>query len=250
MIIAHLAHDKSSLLACWLTCRSWYIAAVPHLHHPLITPTIGENDELWWPDSFWDMHKLGLFSLVKRLQVQVSGYGSIHEPTFSPDPYILHQFTSLVNVQELAIEDLDIPGFMPNIQPYFNHFLPTVRSLALIRPRGSHRQIIFFIGLFQHLEDLKLLPKFSGSQREPLDDQILVPTFAPPLRGRLTVQCSAWAGVLEDMAELFGGFRFRHMVLVDGDRMQFLLDGCADTWEPLRFYLFDAHGGEVPLSGV
>ena len=202
MIIAHLAHDKSSLLACCLTCSSWYIAAVSHLHHTLITPTIGENDKIWWPDSFRDMHKLGLFPLVKRLRVQGSGY-KFHGPAFSPelfDPHTLHQFTSLINVQELAIEDLDIPGFMPNIKQHFHHFLPTVRSLALTRPRGSHRQIFFFIGLFQYLEDLKLLPKFSGSQREPLDDQMLVPTFAPPLRGRLTVQCSAWAGVLEDMA--------------------------------------------------
>jgi len=42
MIVAHLIYDKRSLLACSLTCYSWYyqdIAAAPHLHHTLITPT-------------------------------------------------------------------------------------------------------------------------------------------------------------------------------------------------------------------
>jgi hypothetical protein len=64
------------------------------------------------------------------------------------DGHILRQFSSLTNVQELILNDLDIPGFMPQIQRYFNHFLPTVRSLALLEPKGPRRQIIFFIGLF------------------------------------------------------------------------------------------------------
>ena len=35
IIIAHLIYNKLSLLTCSLTCRSWYIATVPHIHHTL-----------------------------------------------------------------------------------------------------------------------------------------------------------------------------------------------------------------------
>ena len=200
MIIAHLACHTVSLLACCLTCCSWYIAASPHLHHTLVTPSYS-NDNLWWPDSIRDMHKLGLFPLVKRFKFR----GSL---PFSPalfDLRILCQFSSLTNVQELRIANLDIPGFMPEIQWYFNHFLPTVRSLGLERPMGSHRQIIFFIGLFPHLEDLELRYEFSEFQREPLDDPTLVPSFTPPLRGRLRMKYFKLVGILEDMIGLFGG---------------------------------------------
>ena len=37
MIVAHFIYHKSSLLACSLTCRSWYIVVLPHIHHTLVT---------------------------------------------------------------------------------------------------------------------------------------------------------------------------------------------------------------------
>ena len=72
MIVGNLRYDIYSLLACCLTCCSWYIAAAPHLHHTLITPAyiVRGNEKPWWPDSFRSMYKLGLFPLVKRFQVQ------------------------------------------------------------------------------------------------------------------------------------------------------------------------------------
>ena len=38
MIIAHLIYDTRSLLACSLTCYSWYIATVPHLSKRIRVP--------------------------------------------------------------------------------------------------------------------------------------------------------------------------------------------------------------------
>ena len=37
IITVHLTYDRRSLLACSLTCYSWHIVTVPHLHHTLIT---------------------------------------------------------------------------------------------------------------------------------------------------------------------------------------------------------------------
>ena len=95
---------------------------------------------------------------------------------------------------------------MPNVRQCFGHFSPTVQSLALRKPKGeSRRQIFFFIGLFQHLEDVKLLYDSVDFQEEPADDLALIPSFVPPLHGRLTMTCFTRVGILEDMIGLFGG---------------------------------------------
>jgi hypothetical protein len=252
IIVGYLSCDVRSLRACSLTCHSWYIAAVRHLHHTLVTPTYSrdEKSKFMWPGALSHMRKLGLLPLVKKFQVHAGrpddGYG------FSPkrlNRCVLHHFSALTNVQELGIDCLDIPKFMPRIQQYFKHFLPTVRSLVLREPKGSRRQIIYFIGLFQHLEDLSLLydcykPEFQG---DLVEDPTLIPLFVPPLRGQLTMAWFTWVGLLEDMIELFGGIRFRRMDLFRVAGMWLLLDACAETLEILRLYPLDH--GEDGFSG-
>ena len=210
MMIAHLIYDEFSLLAYSLTSYSWYLAAVPHLHHTLITPVylLRENEQLRRPDSFRHIYELGLFPLVKKFHVKgVDPYVGYRGPiTFSPtqfDSCILHQFSTLTSIRELGIDSFDVYSFMPNVRQYFGHFSPTVQSLALRKPKGSRRQIIFIIGLFQHLEDVKLLYDSVDFQEEPADDLTLIPSFVPPLQGRLTMTCFTRVGILEDMIGLF-----------------------------------------------
>jgi len=152
---------------------------------------------------------------------------------------ILRQFSALTNVQELGIEYLDIPKFMPGIRRYFGHFSPTVRSLVLREPKGSRRQILYFVGLFQHLEDLGLVYDQLDFQEESVDDLRLIPPSVPPLQGRLTLRHFARVELLKDMIDLFGGVRFHHMDLCDVYGMRLLLDACAKTLETLRVYPID-----------
>ena len=196
------------------------------------------------------MHKSGLISLIKKFQV----YGKSYDANgFSPrlfDCHILQAFSALINLQELGIDYLKIPEFMPKVWQYFGHFSPTVRSLALREPKGSRRQIIYFIGLFQHLEDLKLLYGWSDPQEEPVDDLTLIPPFAPPLRGKLTMMGFRRVELLKDMINLFGGLRFRHMDLANVDGMRLLLDNCANTLETLRLHPADPRGEGFSLGDV
>jgi hypothetical protein len=243
MIIAHIIFDKPSLCACTLTCYSWYIAAVPHLHHTVAIETFA----LWgrksrWPNPICHMHTLGLLPLVKKLHIQYN----VHRRSAVPPKFhrrTLRKFSALTSLQELGIEFLDISKSILGLQRHSRHFLPTVRSLALRSPKGSHRQIIYFIGMFQHLEDLKLI--FARSEYEegvPVGDMTLIPPFAPPLRGRLTVSLSGGLELLEDMIELFGGIRFRSMDLFGVNGTQLLLDACVETLERLRLYQTDPRG--------
>ena len=252
MIILHLVYDTRSLLACSLTCHSWYIVVVPHLHCALIIQTYYRYWErkFKWPRPLRDMYKLGLLPLVKKFHI--GGEDSSKPRLFSPERvsrYTLRHFAALTNVQELGIDHLDIPSFIPKIQQYLGHFLPTVHSLALREPKGSRRQIIYFIGLFKHLEDLKLIYDGINSQDEPADDPTLVPPFIPPLRGRLTVTCFTRVGVLKDMIDLFGGIRFRHMSLFNVVGMRLLLDACAETLETLQLHPTDPRGKGLSLNG-
>jgi len=246
MIIAHLTNDTRSLRACTLTCYSWYIAAVPHLHYCLL---IGNpcNKNFCWPNPLQQKHILGLLPFVKIFWIRGV------DPLFSPKSFhgdILHHFSALNHVQQLFIDNLDIPSFVPQIQRYFEHFLPTVQELCLRYPSGSPREIVFFVGSFEHLEDLCIICDRFSSQGEPVDDLTLIPPFTPPLRGSLRLISFRRVGLLRDMIDLFGGLRFRSMELWDVDGMPLLLNACAKTLETLRLWPTDPHGKWLFPKGV
>ena len=240
MIIACLTYHTPSLRACTLTCFSWYITAVPHLHYNLfIGNALGRKYR--WPNPVRHMHRLGLLPLVKTFCFR--GYN--RHDVFSSKRFnccITLQLSALTNVRRLMIDYLDIPSFMPRIRRYFRPFLPTVRELCLKEPKGSRRQIIYFIGLFKHLEDLSLLYNGPNSGVEPADDLTLTPSFTPPLGGQLRLSHFRRVGLLKDMIDLFGGIKFCFMDLFDVDGMPLLLGACAKTLKTLVLWPSDPRG--------
>ena len=72
MIIAHLIYDLRALKACSLTCLSWYIAAVPHLHHTITfrEKIIFITQTRLRPLS--KLHGLGIIPLVREVRVLCS----------------------------------------------------------------------------------------------------------------------------------------------------------------------------------
>ena len=248
-IIAYLAYDKRSLRACTLTCYSWYIVAVPYLYRTLTVSTDRwDRSKSRWPNPILRMHRLGLLPLVREFRV----HGD-NSPTreFSPkllNCCILRQFSALSNVQVLEIEYLEIPKLIPRIRRYFRNFLPTVRSLILRKPRGTPRQIVYFVGIFQHLQDLELLYCAPGpweGREGPADDPTLIPAFVPPLRGWLKMACVRVVGLLKAMIDLFGELRFRYMSLYEVDRVRLLLEACAETLEVVELDPTDPNGEQL-----
>ena len=226
-IITYLIHNIPALLSCSLTSYSWYIATVPHLHPNLLVFVDSLSKKARWPNPIRRMHRLGLLPFVKTVRI----YG---RPCFSSkwlNRRIIHQFSALINVHTLEISFLDISSFIPTIQRYFGPFFPTVRSLGLKSPRGSNREIIFFIGLFQHLKNLSL--RSCWSQREP-EDLTLIPLFRPPLDGRLVAVNSNGEGFFQDMLHLFGEMSFKALSLSNVGATRFLLRGCAKTLETVQ----------------
>jgi len=256
MVISCFVYDKRSLLACSMTCYSWYMIAVSYLHYSLTTddelPCRGITTRYFWPRPLKKSYEFGLLSLVKRFRIRLDSY-SLLDACFTSDRFgrrTLRYISALTNLQELGIDYLQIPSFMPNIQRYFGHFSPTLRFLALRNPRGSCRQILYLIGLFPNLQDLKICYESPGDEWESAGDPTLVPLSIPPLRGWLTLTCLAMENLVKDMMFFFGGLRFRHIDLFKVKCTRLVLDACAGTLETLRLYPTDPYGEEFSERGT
>ena len=230
MIIGHVPPDTPSLKACSRTCRSWYIATLPHLHHTLTLCRISKNKARGGLVPLQKLDEMRLLSCVKRLRI-------IH--CVSPPPEIfnakgLDYFSALTNVQELGFDELDLHSFNPKAQMYLGHFIPRLRYLALRKPRGTYRQLLYFLGLFPNLDDFKLTHDRCWKSSPPHPVPVMQP--APSLRGKLTLIAFHGEELLRDLSKLCGGLRFYHMDLVGAEGSRLLLDTCTETLETLRVH--------------
>ena len=179
------------------------------------------------------LNKMRLLPFVKRLRI-MHCYADPLLPSEIFNAKCLGYFSALANVQELGLERLDLRLFIPQAQLYFGHFMPRLRSLALIRPEGPLRLLLYLIGLFPSLDDLKLVANYGWQLA--LHGPAPVPHSAPLLRGQLTLAWFFGDNLFRDLSELSGGLRFRYMNLVGGEGSRFLLDICSETLETLRIH--------------
>ena len=227
MVITHILLDTPTLKACSTTCRSWYIATLPHLHHTLTLRRRAFDPARQGLIPLQKLRKMGLLQLVKRLRIQ-----EYDRPTILSDRSLVY-FSAFTNVRELLIEELDLRVFTSRMKLCFGHLAPTLRSLTLRTPRGAHYQLLYFLGLFPNLDDFRLIRDRTG---EATADPGLVPQSTPPLRGQLTLTWFDGEDFLRGLFKLSGGLRFRSMDLHEAEGARFLLGACAKTLETLRVY--------------
>jgi hypothetical protein len=236
-IITHIAHDVNALKAFSLTCHSWYSAAVPHLHY---TITLTNRDEL---KPLSKLHRLGLMPLMKEIRVE-----QYHRAWLVPQAFSrrnLHYFSAFANVQTLMFESLDIPRFLPDIERYFAHFSPTVRSITLWRPFCTPRQLSRFFSLFSNLDNITiwLFPTYLPNITIP--DVELLSFSTPTLRGRLVLRDSDSVVTWTCLIASGGDLQFYCMDLWRvGGCAPVLFEACAGTLETLRFCATDTLIGE------
>jgi len=243
MIIAHLTDDLTTLKACSLTSRSWYIVAVQHLHHTLtlkedVPSSTGDKTN---PRSIHDklrplseLHDLGLMPLVGEIRVD---HGYSMDSWFVPKVFSrrdLWYFSTFTNVHTLRLQNFEIDQFIPGIKHFFGNFSPTLRSITLHRLRCDPQHLSHFLSLFSNLDNIELMYTIMshGEGAEP------IPSSTPTrkLRGRLAIygsyQPEAWSHLIASC----GGLQFHHIDLRKGASCAFvLLEACAKTLETLRF---------------
>lgn len=150
------------------------------------------------------------------------------------------------NLQELRTANLDFSEF-PKFEKYLGHFAPTLRSVALSRPKyGACRDLLDFLRLFSKLGDIEISYYHCRLEASrPLDDELVPITGG--LRGHLTLHIFSDEGLLKDMVVVFGGLRFTSMDLQYVQGIPFLLKACAATLETFCVHSVDVACKRVPF---
>jgi len=234
MIIAHLTRNLNALKACSLTCRSWYTVAVPHIHHTLTLRDKRRDESRCGLKPLYALHGFGLAPLIK--EIRVSGKWPVLGAWFVPQalsPDGLRHFSAFANVQTLVLRAAQIDKFIPGIERYFGHFSSTLRSIVLVSPSCTPRQLSHFFSLFSNLDNIHItFPERLFSATVP--DTELVPFSAPKLGGRLELRGFYWTETWTNLIASCGGLRFHYMDLSwTRGCAPLLLGACAETLETL-----------------
>ena len=241
MIIARLTRDLRTLKACSLTCRSWYTASAPPLHHTLTLTWNASRTNRNQLDPLPELHELGLMPLVKKIQVLQSDIGA---PWFVPQAFnhlCLRYFSAFTNVRTLMLNEPHIYPFIPGIERYFEQFSPTLRSIMLFNSHCTPRQLSHFLSLFTNLDDIEIRNAYTYIPDAPIPDTELAPLSEPKLRGRLLLYNFSWVEAWTHLITSCGGLRFRYMHLRwSTDCARTLLEACAETLEVLRLNTTDS----------
>ena len=223
-------YDIWTLRSCSTACQMMYYAALPRLYYSHETLVMkGSERRIAWPQPLKRSHKLGLLPLVKQFSI-LHGICTFGPEQLNGDN--LRYFSALKNLRELSMCRFELAKFMPNVQPYFNHFVPTLQSLSLTEPRGSTRQILYFIGLFPNLQDFELY-SFASTEKATTADLALIPPSIPPLNGWLAFRLIQRDRFIDEMIALYGGLHFCHVYL-DWMSWRQVLGACAETLKTLQ----------------
>ena len=207
MIIAHLIHDLNALEACSLTCRSWYIIAVPHIHHTLI---LGRGATPGGLKPLSEPHRQGLIHLVQEIRVeQWPGVATWFMPR-AFNRHTIRYFPAFSNVRALRLQRLEITRFIPHIERYFGQFSPTLRSLMLSELHCTPLQLPYFLSSFPNLDDIGI--RGNRTWHPTIRDNNPNSFSAQSLRGRLILRGFPWAQTRTHLASC-GGLRSRHVDL-------------------------------------
>ena len=239
MIVGYLIHDKQSpsMHFCLSLTR---FAATQHLHETSYTHSDPKSNEKYqWPKPLWRASNLGY---LPSLVIYGFDHGFSAGRFSSSDR---REFSRLENVQVLSIFRLDLASFIPEIKTHFGQFFKTLRSLTLMRAKGSSWQLAFFVRSFLQLENLELDYCVDDPQWTLENDPVPVSSSAhPSLGGWFKASLSAEA-VVAVVFDLPGGLHFLHMNIV-GRGTRLLLDTCLETVETLELNALNICG-EIPL---
>ena len=234
MIIAHLAYDIPALKACSATCLTWYNFVCPYLHYTLIfrhKSTGALHSSL---DPLLSLRGFGLLPFVRKVQFDGRSPATPWVVPAIFNPRSMRCFR-LLDLQELAISHLDFSKFPAGVGEYLGHFSSTLRSLSLMSPLGSRRQLLEFFMLFLRLDNIKICDRRTDERHEALDRRV-APTIKGGLRGQLELKNFNDEGLLKDMIVVFGGLRFTAMRLEGVVGVPLLLRACMNTLEAVYIY--------------
>jgi hypothetical protein len=238
-ILAYLKDDLSSLTSCSKSCKALFCST-----RPLIYRTFCLTRYTAGTYRSGSLNRGGFDALRLAERAQVLQYATRLDiclgNKFVPknlQPH-LRYFHAMRGITSLTIYRLDVARFLPALDKWFGHIMPTLRSLTLIGARTSTEDIFHLVFRFPLLQDLHLEEFLQADCRPP---QPYIPpelTISPPLNGTLRF----WGTYSSDnfirsLASAPGGIHFRSVEVGDVGMISFqaLIDACSKTIETITF---------------
>ena len=248
-IMFMLRDDLKSLKACSLTCKAVFISTRRFIHRRIYL-TSEKNWEVLTLRERQRYIRGDRQGIAIKVLSGIAAYGLLPygrhlyinlNKNFTPanlQPFNDH-FQRFDQIQELSIYWLDARHFLAQFNTFFANFTQTLRSLHLCTPTGDARDILGFVCLFSHLDDLtfRISPVDSHNWRTWTSTPLPAIKEMPPFRGRLKLHwVSEWQSyILQQLMSLPGKRRFRFVDFRNcpSEAEQPVINGCSGTIETL-----------------
>jgi len=192
--------DLGTLKTCSLTCRALF-SAVRALIHGRVRLSLGRSYPPYklvdrivtrvlrgWKPMEHEVYlrrlsmaeKLGVLGYAREVYIDI-GRNFLLETLEACFPHF-HSFTQ---VRTLTIDGFDLKTFLPGFGRYFTQSVPALRSLHLPCVTSDLREVLEFICMFPHLDDLSLI--LSSYYCVGVPPSLSVER-SPPLRGTLVLE--------------------------------------------------------------
>ena len=268
--------DTRTLKACSLTCRALFSAARGLIHERVRLPLwkmypppslVGRIMTKVLPEQratdWYGMRiryllmggKHGLLGYAREVDIDLG-----HSSNFGPEALeaCLPHFRFFTQVHTLRIRGYSVAKFLPAFGRHFTQLVPTLRSLQLPRYTDGVHEVVEFVCMFPHLDNLSLPEPLFNSLTEPSFNFVDVPPRSsversPPLRGSLVLR--GWVSSHSRfLLKIPGGLHFRSISAGGAERAELdgILASCSSNLETLslrirsrKFTQYQLSSGEV-----
>ena len=250
LIMDMLYDNIRALKVCSLTCKAMF-ASTRHLIHQRLHLPMLENvllpsqamklrsNRRRPPDDelrlLSHMAKRGLLQYTKRIHIRLAAYSRMRAT-----PPHLHHLQPLIQAHTISILGYHATAWENRCKACFTQYYPSVTSLKLAYPSGTHQLLLRFALQFPMLQNLSL-EWLTYVQTEPNSVVPATVNQCPPLRGHLRLAgddtVAKWPVGL--VHEIPNGMNFRSVELraFFGGDAQHILSACAHTLQSLTIVL-------------
>ena len=238
-ILTYLEDDFPSLMSCSKSCKALFCSARPLIYrtfcltgHAVGTYRSGSLNRGGF-DALRLAERAQVLQYTTRLVIRL---GDEFVPK-NLQPHLLY-FHAMRGITSVTIHRLDVASFLPALDKWFGHIMPTLRSLTLIDARASTEDVFHLAFRFPLLQDLHLAEYSQPEYRPPRPHVPLELTISPPLNGSLKFLGTCPSNnLIQSLVTSPGGIHFHSVEVEDAEMISFqaLIDACSKTIETITF---------------
>jgi hypothetical protein len=238
-ILTYLEDDFSSLMSCSKSCKALFCSARPFIYRTFCLTRDTTDTYRSGSLNRGTFDTLRLAERAQILQYTTKLFIRLGDK-FVPEnlqPH-LRYFYVMRGITSLTIHRLDVASFLPALDKWFGHIIPTLRSLTLIDAKAPAEDVFHLVLRFPLLQDLYLTEFSQPDYRLPRSYIPPELTISPPLNGTLKLLGTYSSNnFIRSLVSAPGGIHFRSVEVEDVGMIWFqaLIDACSKTVETITF---------------